>query len=270
MGLDLINKSRLKSALELTKKYIDSIYPKPNLLINFYFFTPNSSTLPDQLPINQRKVSGTILTPGYFIDCWKLASNSSATLTKDGIRLNGSIEQILEVDPGGEVTASVLTDTGIQDASYDKSTKTFRITANNQVIKAAKLELGKSQTLAHKEGSNWILNDPPPNPALELLKCQKYQNIFEYYNIARAVYLTQGYIDFIIPVSVALIKNPTIINPENLFVSNSLGISEISGFTFSVVSSLKSSIRVRATKGNHGLTDATLHSNKNIIFDANL
>lgn len=40
---------------------------------------------------------------------------------------------------------------------------------------AAKLELGPIQTLAHKEGDTWVLNDPPPNYALELAKCQRYQ-----------------------------------------------------------------------------------------------
>lgn len=39
---------------------------------------------------------------------------------------------------------------------------------------AAKLELGPVQTLAHKEGDTWMLNDPPPNKALELAKCQRY------------------------------------------------------------------------------------------------
>lgn len=42
-------------------------------------------------------------------------------------------------------------------------------------IIAAKLELGPVQTLAHKEGDIWVLNDPPPNKALELAKCQRYQ-----------------------------------------------------------------------------------------------
>ena len=39
---------------------------------------------------------------------------------------------------------------------------------------AAKLELGPVQTLAHKEGDTWMLNDPPPDKALELAKCQRY------------------------------------------------------------------------------------------------
>ena len=43
-------------------------------------------------------------------------------------------------------------------------------------IKAAKLELGTEQTLCHREANgDWVLNDPPPNLALELSKCQKYQ-----------------------------------------------------------------------------------------------
>lgn len=43
---------------------------------------------------------------------------------------------------------------------------------------AAKLELGSQQTLAHKEGDAWVLNDPPPNPAVELAKCQRYFQVF--------------------------------------------------------------------------------------------
>lgn len=45
---------------------------------------------------------------------------------------------------------------------------------------AAKLELGPVQTLAHKEGDTWMLNDPPPNKALELAKCQRYYEKITY------------------------------------------------------------------------------------------
>lgn len=48
------------------------------------------------------------------------------------------------------------------------------LTANTADLIAAKLELGPVQTLAHKEGDTWVLNDPPPNKALELAKCQRY------------------------------------------------------------------------------------------------
>ena len=39
---------------------------------------------------------------------------------------------------------------------------------------AAKLELGDTQTLAHRENGEWVLNAPPPNYALELAECQRY------------------------------------------------------------------------------------------------
>lgn len=42
------------------------------------------------------------------------------------------------------------------------------------IIHRWKLEPGPFQTLAHREGNTWVLNDPPPNYALELLKCQRY------------------------------------------------------------------------------------------------
>ena len=47
--------------------------------------------------------------------------------------------------------------------------------ANFTEIIAAKLELGPVQTLAHKEGDVWVLNDPPPVKSVELAKCQEYQ-----------------------------------------------------------------------------------------------
>lgn len=40
---------------------------------------------------------------------------------------------------------------------------------------AAKLELSTTQTLARQdENGNWVLNDPPPDKATELAKCQRY------------------------------------------------------------------------------------------------
>ena len=52
-------------------------------------------------------------------------------------------------------------------------------TTEKWVIKAVKLELGAQQTLAHQDAEgSWVLNDPPPNKALELAKCQRYQVAF--------------------------------------------------------------------------------------------
>lgn len=153
---------------------------------------PNGQLLdnPD-FTINQRGVSGTISTPGYFLDRWKLTSGS-VTISSGGITLNGTIQQILETAPSGTLTASYLTNSGVQKASYDSASKTFSITASNTLIKAAKLELGSVQTLAHLDGSAWALNDPPPNKALELAKCQRYFKMFKNDNSSANVQIVTG------------------------------------------------------------------------------
>lgn len=51
--------------------------------------------------------------------------------------------------------------------------------AKKSFFKAVKLELGTNQTLAHQDASgNWVLNDPLPDKTLELLKCQRYYQVF--------------------------------------------------------------------------------------------
>lgn len=54
-----------------------------------------------------------------------------------------------------------------------------RNTSGSVMIKAIKLELGSQQTLAHQDAAgNWVLNDPPPDKTLEMLKCQRYYQVF--------------------------------------------------------------------------------------------
>ena len=71
---------------------------------------------------------------------------------------------------------------------------------------AAKLEFGSSQTLAHKEGSKWVLNEIP-DYATELAKCQRYfyktQGAFEYRgNAINQWYMNNGMIE--LPVSMRI------------------------------------------------------------------
>lgn len=127
------------------------------------------------LPINQRRITGVFSTAGsYFIDRWVLISGS-VEITDSGLKLNGTIEQRFEYAFGDNMTATALSTTGFVSAEYDDEGKRFQITANGETIIAAKLELGGAQTLAHQgKDGNWILNDPPPNYALERAKCQRY------------------------------------------------------------------------------------------------
>lgn len=146
-----------------------------NLLDNSHFVPIYDANGNMMLPINQRGVTGTITTPGYFIDRWILVSGS-VTITENGLVLNGTIVQRLENSIGQPVTASALTTSGIVSAEYSDEEKVFSITGTGQTFVAAKLELGSVKTIAHKDANgNWILNDSPPNRALELAKCQRHQ-----------------------------------------------------------------------------------------------
>ena len=69
------------------------------------------------------------------------------------------------------------TTTGYFDLNFDIYVSTGG--AGGGLITAVKLELGSQQTLAHQDAAgNWVLNDPPPDKALELLKCQRYYQVF--------------------------------------------------------------------------------------------
>lgn len=138
-----------------------------NLLDNWYFGAP----------VNQRDVSGTISSAGYFLDRWKLVSGS-VTINTDGITLNGTMQQVLETAPVGTVTASALTQAGVGDVvpSYDSASKTVTVTADGKKLVAVKLELGPQQTLAHQEDGVWVLNEIP-DYGEELTKCMRYLQV---------------------------------------------------------------------------------------------
>ena len=139
-----------------------------NLLDNWYFGNP----------VNQRDVSGTISSAGYFLDRWKLVSGS-VTINTDGITLNGTMQQVLETAPVGTVTASALTQAGVGEVvpTYNSETKTVTVTAAGEKLVAVKLELGTEQTLAHQNSSGaWVLNEMP-DYGEELTKCMRYLQV---------------------------------------------------------------------------------------------
>lgn len=138
-----------------------------NLLDNWYFGNP----------VNQRDVSGTISSAGYFLDRWKLVSGS-VTISADGITLNGTMQQVLETAPVGTVTVSALTQAGVGEVvpTYDSASKTITVTADGKKLVAVKLEIGSQQTLAHQEDGVWVLNEIP-DYGEELTKCMRYLQV---------------------------------------------------------------------------------------------
>lgn len=91
---------------------------------------------------------------------------------------------------------------------------------------AAKLELGPVQTLAHKEGDTWVLNDPPPNKALELAKCQRYQSVLtangNNITIATGRCLSDGNITVALPIGPLRIIPANIANPTGLIAATDI------------------------------------------------
>lgn len=183
-----------------------TVYPfNSDLLDNSLFVGGGSQQGGGQFPINQRGETE-YHSVGYMIDRWKLVKPGAeigAELKQDGISLSvgTAMQQTFEtgaIPSGAVVSFSILVEnklistTTIWDGSYkalkdadglvlgcDPSKEYVQIYNSKgnaeDVLKAAKLELGPIQTLAHKEGDTWVLNDPPPNYALELAKCQRCQ-----------------------------------------------------------------------------------------------
>ncbi|MCM1215476.1 MAG: hypothetical protein NC548_13265 [Lachnospiraceae bacterium] len=139
-------------------------------------------------------------------------------------------------------------------------------------IKAAKLEVGPNQTLAHREGNEWILNDPPPNRATELLKCQRYRYVVKGGFIRiRASLIINDRIDFFMPTPVPMRSRPSI--KSNALKVSSLNSNEVvDGFTFVLSQVTSAGFVITANKKSHGLTDAVLLCSTDTdmtVFDAN-
>lgn len=230
----------------------------PNLLRNWYFLRP----------VNQRDVSGTISTTGYFLDGWKLVSGT-VTIGTDGITLNGTMTQVLEHAPAGTVTASVLTPEGVGKVVpvYDSTAKTFTITAAGKKLLAAKLELGSVQTLAHQDSSGaWVLNEIP-DYAEQLAACQRYLIPLSSYQCP-AVRLGVNEILFFVPLPVTMRTLPTI-NQNGFQVRSKTGEAQ-TGFTFSVSSLRSNGVIINASKTGHGMTDAVLNAGTLSLLSAEL
>lgn len=167
----------------------------PNLLDNWYFGRP----------VNQRGQTE-YTTTGYTVDRWKLDVGGAVTL-EDGcicLKKSGTYwgEYFADFDQfiGMTLIGSVLLSDGtlrtgsfvyngsvnqaqtffsselgfyIQKLSNSQTQCEINSLVDNVKIKAAKLELGDTQTLAHKENGVWVLNEIP-DFGEQLRRCQRY------------------------------------------------------------------------------------------------
>lgn len=165
-------------------------FVRPNLLDNWYFGNP----------VNQRgQTSWTNPSDWqYSIDRWQITPSSVIALVDGGITITADFHQGLEKDRlefGRTYTFSVLSSDGrLGKHTFVLTSDTdinigfgfgyfvcflggnnvwFRIYGDGSTYKAAKLELGSTQTLAHQEGDKWILNEVP-DYGEQLRRCQRY------------------------------------------------------------------------------------------------
>ena len=285
-------------------------HSNPNLLDNWYFVGGGSQLGDGHFPINQKgKTRYTELVLAYTIDRWVQqfynATQSDMTIPTEGISFGkGSI--ILQlfnkgyIPNGATVTASFLYDNilsagtvqwegpyawicGTELASINKLQESengiqlyFNEDFSKHVLKAVKLEFGTEQTLAHKEGENWVLNEIP-NYQQELAKCKNHQIVFKgmYQQIGNFFCLAAGRCTVICPVN-ALQKTPTItlsgtlrfIGPSvSAYLSGPINVQQINGLHNAIAFDVLNVEGVEA--GNIGFVDLS-DPDSYLILDANL
>lgn len=226
----------------------------PNLLDNWYFGNP----------VNQRGQTEYTEDTTYTIDRWWLQYDTTLSVVDGGIKIGGKwdVQQYFENTlPNATYTLSLLykdrtgsdplrliagnrTDGDIaQTESKDASgilSATFSTATSNKVyfgfagsvdnsatIIAAKLELGSTQTLAHKENGVWVLNEIP-DFGEQLRRCQRY--LFSTRGTTNYVCAGSGYISvdgteaiIVVPTPVSLRATPVCMVNGILHVDTSYG-----------------------------------------------
>lgn len=228
----------------------------PNLLDNWYF--GNS--------VNQRgKTSYTGI--GYGIDRWKIdidtgsgvSINNGLTIKNAGSYIGQYFDRLFDSLDGIPITGSIilssghlLTGTLIYKSIINQPQTFFSDSAggvsmyvnplsntltqvelatlkDNVSILAVKLELGHTQTLAHREGDRWVLNEIPEYGE-QLRRCQRY-----YYKILGSHLYGWTYsttvANFLIPLPVTMRAFPTlkiIKNGELNTINGAKGLSRTS------------------------------------------
>lgn len=239
-------------------------FVKPNLLDNWYFGRP----------VNQ--MGQTEYTGGYSIDRWQLLDKNKLVITDNAVELtyidnNYVVWEKLESIPKGTYSLSLLFADGafvtwsgvvdISQAGFEVGTvrhknwnivihndKTVRITCIGSIgdkvaILAAKLELGPTQTLAHREGDKWVLNEIPDYGG-QLRRCQRYCQIDDcttsYTVVANGIAASATYWRGLLPMHIDMRAKPTISligdNISAQLIGNNQSIS-VSGLSLTVVDS---------------------------------
>lgn len=227
----------------------------PNLLDNWYFGRP----------VNQRGQTEYAGNATYSIDRWWTQYETPLSVVDGGIKIGGrwDVQQYFEntlpnatytlsllykdrtgSDPlcliaanrsSGDVAQKITKDaSGLLSITFtsgncDKIVIGFvGSTDNVATLLAVKLELGSTQTLAHKEGDKWVLNEIP-DYGEQLRRCQRYfvrlTNAYGYgwtYNSSIA--------NFFVSLPTTMRANPVIKLTTNGEIQTINGAESVTGF----------------------------------------
>lgn len=282
-----------------------------NLLIN--------SVWTDERAIVNQRNQKEYTNNSYTIDGWFIGTDGGSVSLQDGklhFKRDGFwmnfIQNIEKFDSmkGERLTLSVLADGrfglvvqykndgylfsdiverehGVHSFTFDLPTDATMFSVmlsipdnNGQNFYAAKLEPGPFQTLAHQEGSKWVLNDPPPNYALELLKCQRYfvrmkNTESSAVSIGFGSKTAHNSVAITVPLAVPMRIKPTVkcSDPSLLRVVGSTGEQyDVTSFYGEVLSAnqLRISVTGNFSDMPYGLCVLCINSNGCIDIDANL
>jgi hypothetical protein len=148
-------------------------YINPNLIINPNFKINQRGQT--SWKVEQHSGVNMPITQVYTVDRWRIMSGS-ASVSDGTLTLNGTMQQIIEADIGDTFVASIYAESGTASILYDNTTRTITIAGENAIIKWVKLELGTVAT-------PYV----DPDPALELVKCQRYYEVLMNHHTDRGI-----------------------------------------------------------------------------------
>lgn len=174
------------------------------------------------------------------------------------------------------ITSGLSTYTGIMIDGQQKMGLTFSTGASASII-AIKLELGSTQTLAHQENGQWVLNEIP-DYGEQLRRCQmdlfKIGDAVRYCSLGNGVARDGQYVSITIPTPVTMRTMPVLIAPPVGFTMRHNDTLVSGGANFSVDAFSQNSImlkvqsQVALTPGD--MWEAFLSPNGSLVFSAEL
>ena len=260
--------------------------------------------------VNASDVIPGYCTIGYTVDRWKLDIGEAVTL-EDGcicLKKSGTYwgEYFDDFDQfiGMTLTGSVLLSDGtlrtgsfvyngllnqgqtffsselgfyIQSLSSSITQCEINSLVDNVKIKAVKLELGNTQTLAHKENGVWVLNEVP-DYGEQLARCQRYAlkigDASRYCSLGIGVARDEQFVSLTIPTPVTMRTVPSLTGTPVGFTMRHSDTKVSGGTEFLVDAASQNSIMLKV-KSQVALTageawEAFLAPNGSIMFSADL